>query len=136
MKKWFLVTIPIAVIAFVVTPNVWHSPMGLPEPTPSQLPFFIILTIFESVSLGLGVSFLLFGYSIVKNVSKNSKFVVWSLYLSTSWFLLNWWVHDGLHKVNGMNLQGLLYIEYGFHVTMITMAALAAYSFLKVFSKK
>lgn len=136
MNKWLTVTIPIAVAAFILAPKVWPSPVGSPVPTSFQLPFFIVLTIFESLSLGLGFAFLLFGYQMIKNVSEKSKFITWSLYLSISWFLLNWWVHDGLHKINGENLQGLLYIEYGFHVTMIIMAALAAYSFIRIFSDK
>lgn len=135
MKKWLAVIIPIAFVLFISAPKVWLSPMGSPEPSTFQLPFFIILTLFESVSTGVGVAFILFGYKLVKKVSKDSKFVAWSLYLSTSWFLVNWWVHDGLHKANGMNLQGLLYIEYAFHVTMMIMAALAAYSFFHLFSK-
>lgn len=135
MKKWLVVALPIAVVGFILSPKLFLMPVGSPEPTSYQLPFFIILGIFESLAMGFGVAFILFGYKLVKKAGRNSRFVAWSLYLSTSWFLLNWWVHDGLHKTNGMNLQGLLYIEYAFHATMMIMAGLSAYAFFRVFSK-
>jgi hypothetical protein len=52
------------------------------------------------------------------------------MYLSVGWFLVSWWPHDNLHLHNGFDLQGLLYIEYGFHVTLIFAAFVLAYSLL------
>ncbi len=52
------------------------------------------------------------------------------MYLSVGWFLVSWWPHDNLHIHNGMDLQGLLYIEYGFHVTLIVAALVLAFSLL------
>ncbi len=42
-------------------------------------------------------------------------------------------MHDNLHKVNGMNIQGLLYIEYAFHVTIIIAGVILAYAFFHPF---
>ncbi len=52
------------------------------------------------------------------------------MYLSIGWFLVSWWSHDNLHIHNGDDLQGLLYIEYGVHVTLIIAAVVLAYSLL------
>ncbi|HEV8224498.1 MAG TPA: hypothetical protein VGP74_04510, partial [Rubrobacteraceae bacterium] len=46
------------------------------------------------------------------------------------WFLVSWWPHDNLHIHNGEDLQGLLYIEYGFHVTLMLAGIVLAYSLL------
>ncbi len=82
------------------------------------------------MAFGLGVSFLLFGLPTVRRVSPNSKLTAWAMYLSIGWLLVSWWPHSHLHQVVGENLQGLLYIEYGFHVTVIIGAAVLAYGFL------
>ncbi len=136
MKKWIATTLVFGLPTFILGPIVWVSPAGSPQPTSLQLPFFIILGVFEAFSFGLGVSFLLFGYSLVKKFSGKDKTAAMLLYLAISWSLLNWWVHDGLHKINGENLQGLLYIEYAFHVTLIITAVGASYSFFRLLSKK
>ena len=52
------------------------------------------------------------------------------MYLSIGWFLVSWWPHDNLHIHNGMDMQGLLYIEYSFHVTLIIAALVLAFSLL------
>ena len=44
--------------------------------------------------------------------------------------MVSWWPHDNLHLHNGMDLQGLPFIEYGFHVTLIIAAFVLAYSLL------
>jgi hypothetical protein len=52
--------------------------------------------------------------------------------LAIAWLLMNWWAHDGLHQHVGMNLHGLLWIEYGFHFTLIISAVVVARYFLTV----
>jgi hypothetical protein len=52
------------------------------------------------------------------------------MYLAIGWFLVSWWPHDNMHIHNGNDLQGLLYIEYGFHVTLMAGGLILAYSLL------
>jgi len=52
-----------------------------------------------------------------------------AMYFGTLWLLGNWWVHDALHITTGMNPTALLWIEYGFHVTLIIAGAALAYAF-------
>jgi hypothetical protein len=134
VKTWVkvvLVTVLIAAPAMVLGPIIWPPAEGGPEPTGGQLPFFIFIALVESVLLGLGVSFLLFGFPLINRISSGSKPLARAMYLSIGWWMVSWWPHDNLHIHNGSDMQGLLYIEYGFHVTLIVTAVIVAYGFLK-----
>ena len=131
MKTWIkvaLVTALFAVPAMALGQVIWPPAPGSPEPSAGQLPFFIFLSVFEAVAFGLGISFLLFGFPALLRLARGSRLRAWAMYLSVGWFLVSWWPHDNLH--NGLDLQHLLYIEYGFHVTLIIAAVVLAYSLL------
>jgi hypothetical protein len=133
MKPWIkiaLVTALFAVPAMALGQVIWPPAPGGPEPTAGQLPFFILLAVFEALTFGLGVSFLLFGFAPLKRAVGGSAWRTWAIYLSVGWFLVSWWPHDNLHIHNGDDLQGLLYIEYGFHVTLMLAGIVLAYSLL------
>jgi hypothetical protein len=68
----------------------------------------------------------------VRSVSADSKLRAWAMYLCIGWLMVSWWPHDNLHIHNGDNLQGLLYIEYGFHMTLMISAIVLAYCFLSL----
>jgi len=78
----------------------------------------------------LGVSFLLFGYSTLKAKVPVSASLTRAAHLSIAWLLINWWAHDSLHEHNGINLSGLLGIEYGFPVTLIIAGVILARFFM------
>lgn len=113
------------VIGFLLGANapigqmIWPPDPMNPAPTAGQLPFFILLSVFEALAFGIGVTFLLTGLPAVRSLVGSSGARATALYLAISWVLVNWVIHDSLHMHNGMNMQGLLYIEYGFHVTLI-----------------
>jgi hypothetical protein len=87
----------------------------------------------EALAFGLGVSFLLFGYPTLKaNVPVVSAPLTRAAHVSIAWFLGNWWAHDSLHFHNGMNLNGLLGIEYGFHFTLMIAGVILLRFFLAV----
>jgi hypothetical protein len=139
LKPWvkvLLVTVLIAAPAMVLGPVIWPPAAGGPQPTGSQLPFFILLALTESVLFGLGISFLLFGLPVVRRVSPDSKARAWAMYLSIGWLMISWWPHDNLHISNGNDLQGLLYIEYGFHFTLMIAALVLAYCFLSLIRQR
>ncbi len=128
--KVALVTAVFAVPAMALGQVIWPPDPGSPEPSGGQLPFFIFLSVFEAAAFGLGISFLLFSFPPLLRVAGGSRLRAWAMYLSVGWFLVSWWPHDNLHIHNGMDMQGLLYIEYGFHVTLIIAAAVLAFSLL------
>ena len=139
MKTWvkvLLVTLVLAIPAFLTGPMIWPPAEGGPAPTAGQLPFFLFLAIFEAITLGLGVSFLLFGMPVVRRISSGSKLRAWAMYLSIGWLMVSWWPHNNLHINNGMDMQGLLYIEYGFHLTLMIAGIVLGYCFLSLMSER
>ena len=128
--KVLVVTLLVTVSASLLGHAIWH-PVGL-APSPAQMPFFMVVSLFEALAFGLGVSFLIFGLPLVRSVSADSKLRAWLMYLGLGWALVSWWPHGNLHMSNGDNMQRLLYIEYGFHVTLVISAAIVAYCFLSL----
>jgi hypothetical protein len=125
--KGVLIILVVTIPAFLLGPVIW-PPLGI-EPTPGQIPFFMVVSLFEALALGLGVTFLLLGLPVVRRVAPDLQLRAWLLYLSIGWALISWWPHGRLNASNGDNMQRLLYIEYAFHVTLVISAAIAAYSF-------
>lgn len=139
MKTWMkvlVVTLLFAVPAFALGPILFPPAHGSPEPTAGQLPFFILLAAITSVTSGLGIAFLIFGFPSIRRFAAGSKFRAWGIYLSISWLLTSWWIHDNLHIHNGSDMQGLLYIEYGFHVTLMIAGLVLAYSLLSLIRER
>ena len=133
--KWLVVTLVLAVIAFLASPNgplggFWRPSADFPQPTDAQLPLFILLNVAESLAFGFGISFLIFGYPLMQTILPSSKGLTLAAYLSIAWLLLSWWPHDSLHVANGLNMNGLLVIEYVFHVTLMVAGAILVYYFL------
>ena len=133
--KWLVVTLLLAVIAFLASPNgplggFWRPSADFPQPTDAQLPLFILLNAAEVLAFGFGVSFLIFGYPLTQTILPASKGLTLAAHLSIAWLLLNWWPHDSLHVANGTNMNGLLVIEYVFHVTLMIAGAILVYFFL------
>jgi hypothetical protein len=136
--KWkpaIAVTLVLAVVAVLANPSgplggFWRPSADMPAPTGAELPFALLLKIAEGLSFGLGISFLIFGYSMVRAVSPASLGLTRAVHVSIAWLLSNWWPHDSLHIANGMNLGGLLAIEYAFHITLMIAGVILVYFFL------
>ena len=140
-KPAFAVTLVLAFVAVLASPNgplgvFWRPAAGSPVPTSAQLPFFILLNITEGLTFGLGISFLIFGYPMVRAISPASSRLTRAAHVSIAWLLANWWPHDSLHLHNGLNLGGLLGIEYGFHITLMIAGVIVAYFFLTLLRQK
>lgn len=134
--KVALVTILFAIAAFLLASHgplghvLWPAPVALAaSPTGMQVTLFILLDALEALAFGLGLAFILFAWSAVKQVAGPSTGRAVVMYVSTAWFLTNWWFHDNFHMVTGLRPGGLLAIEYGFHVTLIIAGAALAYTF-------
>ena len=101
----------------------------VPEAVGIQLPLFMLLGMTEALVFGLGIAFLVFGASMVKQF-KVSPGLARAAHLSISWVMINWWAHDSLHLHIGMELSGLLKIEYGFHITLMLAGIILARFFV------
>jgi len=130
--KVAIITAVVAVPAFLVGPTLFPpADIGV-EPSATQLPFFLFLAVGDALLLGLGVSFLLFGFPVMRRVSPDSKLRAWTMYLSIGYLMVSWWPHLNLHAHNGMNLQGLLYIDYFFHLPLEVAGVALALCFISL----
>ena len=132
MKTWIkvlIITILIGAPALPLGRIIW-TPSPDANPTAAQKPFFIFLSVVEALLLGLGVAFIIFGWKLVKNSSQQKRALTLWAYVSLAWLLVSWWPHDNLHIHNAMNMQGLLYIEYGFHMTLVIASLILTYYFI------
>ncbi len=135
--RWLAVTLVLAIIAFLASPNgplgaFWRPSPDFPQPTDAQLPLFILLNAIEALAFGFGIAFLIFGYPLVRTVLPAASGLTLATYLSIAWLLISWWPHDSLHITNGTNMSGLLAIEYVFHFTIIVVGVILVYFFLNV----
>src|SRR5215207_8090427 len=81
MKPWVkvaVVTALFAVPAMALGQVIWPPAPGGPEPSAGQLPFFILLAVFEALTFGLGVSFLLFGFVPLRRALGGSSWRTWA----------------------------------------------------------
>ena len=135
--KIVVITILVAIVAFLTEASgpfgmFWAPASDMPAPAGTQIPLFMLLGVAEALALGVSVSFLLFGYSGLRMNAAVSPSLARGTHLSIVWLLGNWWAHDSLHQHNGMNLTGLLRIEYGFHITLIIAGLTLVRFFLAV----
>jgi hypothetical protein len=129
--KWLVAgtTAALTLISFALTRVIWPDAPGTAQPSAGLLPFFIVVGLVESFAFGLGVAFLIFGWRMMKNFGQGGGLALLT-YLSIAWLLINWWPHDNLHRVVRFDFGRLIFIEYGFHVTLIAAAGCVAYFFV------
>ena len=128
------VTLLLAIAAFLFGSHgplggiLWPAPVALASPpTAMQEKLFMLLDVVEALAFGLGLAFVFFAWPAVKRIVPSTGCAA-IMYVSTAWFLVNWWIHDNFHMVAGFHPGGLLAIEYAFHVTLIAAGAALAYS--------
>jgi len=128
------VTLLLAIAAFLFGSHgplggiLWPAPVALASPpTAMQEKLFMLLDVVEALAFGLGLAFVFFAWPAVKRIVPSTGCAA-IMYVSTAWFLANWWIHDNFHMVAGFHPGGLLAIEYAFHVTLIAAGAALAYS--------
>lgn len=137
MKPWLkilLVTILVGIPAVPVGQILWPTLDVTPASAgmPPYLPFLILISILEALTFGLGVAFVVFGLPLVRRVPVWSPTLRAAVFVSISWFLLSWWPHDGFHRSLGLNMWGLVAIEYIFHVTLMIAAGILALAFARL----
>ena len=138
--KWIVVTVVLGLFAFLTGVNGplgpavfgWHPAPGTPEPVGVQLPLFMLLAFAEAMAFGFGVAFLLFGYPWVRTAGPAPAPLARAAHVAIAWVLINWWAHDSFHIANGLDLGGLLLIEYAFHTTLMLAGLIAAAWFVTV----
>lgn len=133
-SKRFVVAVALlfGVSAFFLGPVIWPLSADIPAPAPEQVPYFILLSVFDSLFFGLGIAFILFGWPLVRRMANGTRMLGWALYMSIAYLLVSWWPHINLHNATGFDLQGLLYIDYAFHIPLMISGAIVAYGFVNL----
>lgn len=127
-KRVMAVAVLTSGAAFALGPALFAPAAGSPTPTGAQVPLFVALAALEAAVLGIGVVFALRGRRALRRLFSSDARTT-AVHAAVVWALGSWWLHDNLHMANGMDLSGLLAIEYGFHVTMMAAAAVLAWVF-------
>ncbi|OGC58292.1 hypothetical protein A3A70_03325 [candidate division WWE3 bacterium RIFCSPLOWO2_01_FULL_42_11] len=115
----------------ILSPVLWPPAEGVTLPSLTQLPFFMFLVGVESFTFALGVVFLMKGRPLIERLTEGSKLRGQLMYFSIAWQLMSWLPHDGFHRSIGMDITGLLFLEYAFHLTLIMSSMVIAYCFFK-----
>lgn len=95
-------------------------------PTGAQVPLLVVITVVEALAFGLGLAILVDGFGLLRAAAPAAPRVARAAHLALVWLLASWVPHDALHRHNGMDLAGLIRIEYAFHVTLIAAAVVVA----------
>jgi hypothetical protein len=137
MKTWvkvLIVTLLVAVPAFILGPVLFPPADVGSEPSAAQILFFMFLSAADAILLGLGVSFLVFGLPVLRKVSPDSRSRAWAMYLAIGYLMVSWWPHLNLHISTPINdWQGLLYIDYFFHLPLEIASVVLAYCAFSIF---
>ena len=129
--KVLLITLLFGGAAFALGPVIWPPHPHNPVPNAAQLPFFIALAVLEALTFGLGVAFIACGLPLVRRLGRGSPAFTWTMFVGIAWFMLSWWPHDKMHLHNGLELSGLLVVEYMFHASLMVAAVMLAYIFVR-----
>lgn len=135
--KWLFagVVLGSALAATALSRVIWPDIPGMQAPTTAQLPLFIIMGIIEAVAFGLGLAFLIFGFS--RAMRAPGGWAPKAAFFSAVWSLVSWWPHDNLHRVMPEHdYWFLLKLEYGFHLTLIIAGGFIAYYLWTIYNRE
>lgn len=138
MNRWWrmsLLTLVIGAVAFLTGPKLWPMAPGVPDPPPNLLPFYIVLAAIEALAFGFAVAFAIFGWPAIRRLPLGAPWLNKSLFVTLCWFMGNWWMHDNLHMHIALDMNRLLYIEYGFHMSMLACVLILAVGFMRLASQ-
>jgi len=112
------IVLPIAVVAYLVEPLLFRPPPG-PQPSETQVLLLLLLRAFDSLLLGIGIAFVVYGWPLVRRVAPASRFRAMVMFAAVAWVTISWYPHIGLHgSAFGATVSGLLIIDYIFHIPL------------------
>jgi len=132
--KYAITTVLIAVISLPAV-SVFYAVFKIGQagraPGGWLLAGLIANTVITRLALGLGISFLIFAWPLVKNARQYRQLALLS-YLSIGWCLLAWLPYQQLDFFARNAVYPLLALGYGFQLTLMVAAAVLAVFFYRV----
>lgn len=101
----------------------WRPLEAAEQPSGLMVPGFLGVALVEGVSLGAALVLLAYGRPRFTAVVRSAGLAT-AAWLSSVFLLGSWWPHTALHRHVGEDLEGLLGIEWLFHVGSMVTAAL------------
>jgi|SRR5215467_6616323 len=92
--KVSVLTFVMTLAALLLQPILWPPAPGLPSPVGVQLALFIGLSVLCALTFGAGVSFLAFGWPVVRRAADQTSIPEWLVYAAIGWSLVSWWPHN------------------------------------------
>lgn len=127
--KAILLTFTVAIPAFLLIGVLFPPPPG-PGPSSGQVPYFVALSALDSVLLGAGIAFIVFGWSAVRRLAPESRARAIAMFVALAWLMVSWYPHIGLHtSAFGSDFTGILVIDYLFHVPLIISTLVLVWGF-------
>lgn len=131
-KPLLFFSVFIALATLPLGPMLWPPDSSAFHPTTNQIPYYLILSLAEALSFGIGWYFVFEGRRLMSYMYGKNKVLLNLTHISVAWSLLSWWPHSKLHNHIGFNTGGHLSVEYLFHVTNIISAIIIAKFFYTV----
>ena len=130
--RWMLVlTLVIGAVAFITGPKIWPMAYEVPMPPPNLLPAYIAFAAVEALAFGFAAAFALLGWPAIRDLRLGAGWLNRLLFVTLIWFMGNWWFHDNLHMHIGVDMRRLVYVEYGFHGSMLACAVILVLSLVR-----
>ncbi len=126
-----ITTLAVGVPAFLAAPGIRTSFATVAEPSAIETLLLALLGAVEALGLGLGVAFVLFGCPRLLRNAGSPMSRTLAVCASVSWLLVSWWPYDNLRHFAGGDDQILMYLEYGFHATLIVCGIVLAHALLR-----
>ena len=133
-KKWqvLLTTFVIGGAAFFTGPMIWPMGPEIPMPPPNLLPAYIVVSAIEALAFGFAVAFAVFGWPAIRDLRIGMPWLNKLLFVTLCWFMGNWWIHDHLHMQVGLDMNRLIYVEIGFHMSMLACGVTLALALMRL----
>ncbi len=121
--KFVITTLVFGIVGFALSPGaplgeqVWGGmPDDGPQPSGAQVAMLMFYTLLASLAMGFGIAYWSFALPWTRQMFPALSVPV---HLAIGFVTSTFWIHDSLHMVNGNNVNGLLALEYGFHLPLI-----------------
>lgn len=131
LGRMLALTVLIGATAFISGPKIWPIGHDVPTPPANLLPAYIAFSAVEALALGFAAAFALLGWSAIRDLCLGARWLNKLLFMTLIWFMGNWWFHDNLHMHVGFDMRRLVYVEYGFHGSMLACAAILVLSLVR-----
>ncbi len=102
----------------------WGVEESSSDPSGLALAGLVTAALVEAVAFGVGLAWIAFGWRVVQHVNRP---LAVATYVAVAWALVSWVPHTAFHQsLAEENWSGLAAIEWGFHVTLVFGAFVAA----------